>query len=57
MYLVFSAVAVTLEFSAEGPAVVSGLQGLMVTVNWDDCMLKPKVAINGELCHTLELFP
>jgi hypothetical protein len=42
-------ISVTLEFSAEGPSIVSGFRGLMVTVNWDGCMLKPGVAINGEL--------
>ena len=42
-------ISVTLEFSTEGPSAVSGLQGLMVRVNWDGCVLEPEVAISGEL--------
>ena len=41
--------SVSLEFSSEGPSVVSGLRGLMVTVKWDAGVREVAVAINGEL--------
>jgi len=47
-------ISVTLGFSTEEPSitVISGLQGLMVTVNSDARMLEPEAAVNGELDPT-----